>query len=91
MCVDTAGTKTYGATACEAVIAAYKTDAGVPNALLTLDETTVEANITCFEGNLATNPAITGVINCSLMPMANGLYQYRDKSSITCVNPVTSQ
>lgn len=35
-------------------------------------------------------PEITGEINCEIVPMANKLWQWRDKSTITCVDPVTS-
>lgn len=36
-------------------------------------------------------PKIDGEINCGLMQLANGLSQWRDKSTITCVNPIDSQ
>jgi len=47
-------------------------------------ESTTEANIKCYESDNTSYPVFTGTANCSLMPMGNGLVQYRWK--VTCAD-----
>jgi len=80
----------WGSEACEPIITDYKgaatpTDYFTSAELLDFD---ADDSMTCFETNDAGMPEITGAINCVAMPVENNLWQYVDKSTVTCINPI---
>jgi len=41
----------------------------------------------CFEDNISTGVKITDVKQCALVPIANGLYQWKQDNTIKCADP----
>jgi hypothetical protein len=90
-CVDNAGLTVYGETPCADNLLAYKAlfdAAGSIGSALTLEESALSENIKCFENDDPASTVVTGTANCVAVPIENGLYQMRNKSLISCINPV---
>jgi len=68
---------------------AYYNASGSIGPALTKVESEEVANIKCFTGDDAAAVALTGDLNCVTVPLANDLFQFRNKAVITCSNPVT--
>lgn len=90
-CVDNAGLTVYGEAPCAENLLAYKAlfdAAGSIGPALTLEASAEVSNITCFENDDPAGTVVTGTANCVAVPVENGLYQMRNKSLISCINPV---
>lgn len=88
-CVDAAGVTSWGED-CAGVVTAYIA-ANAIGALTVYDDAVtaaLESSIVCHESNNPALPTFTGLDNCSLVTLGNGLMRYEWKGDITCINPI---
>lgn len=97
-CVNVAGERLWG-DACTAAITEFRATNAI--GALPLYESIYDANgtygadgnavgdlIVCHENNDAGNPTFTGLDNCDLVELGNGLFRWEWKADITCINPI---
>lgn len=88
-CFDKDGIKYWSSVECDKIILQYRTELGQPTPLFYADEAQTPAAIYCYRNNDAAEQRLTGQANCSIKNFANGLVQWVDAASISCIDPDT--